>query len=118
MTAAARRVIAAAALHGDIVVVELGGDLVSGGGMELLADDGLRSATRTMLLVGSDVFALMGARDWLARTGWSCPVLFGPTRGNNAVAAELLEELGANGITEDLAAVATAICTPSPTCDV
>lgn len=98
---AARRILAAAARGNDVVVAELGGDLLGGGGEALLADADLQRAVNVLLLVGSDVFALSGGSHFLRSLGWRRPVVFGPTRRNNIVSDHLVRRLTDEGLILD-----------------
>lgn len=92
--AAADRVIRAASSRGSVIVAELGGDLLGGGGLEILRSPVLRERVVLTVLVGADVFALYGGHSWLEQIDWPEPVIYGPTRRNNDVVDELLVSLG------------------------
>lgn len=93
VTAATDRIIRAASSRGSVIVAELGGDPLSGGGLEIIQSSVLQERTVLTVLVGADVFALYGSRRWLDEIGWPEPIIHGPTRRNNVVVDKLLASL-------------------------
>ena len=98
--AAADRVIGAASSKGSVVVAELGGDFLSGGGLEIFESTLLRERSVITVVLGCDLFYLYGAHCWFNRIGWFTPIVYGPTRRNNETINRLLISLGI-GVTID-----------------
>jgi hypothetical protein len=99
----------------DLVVAEIGGDLLGAGVPGLLEDPEIRAATTGMVLVPSDVFGAYGARIHLKESGFAAPVHFGMPIGRNPKGSLGLAErligsyLYDAAIEEDLARLVAAI---------
>lgn len=109
VASAARRAISEASIDAQVVVAELGGDLISGGGIEILTDPQIHQSLRLTVLVGSDIFSILGATDWLRGLAWPGPISYGPMRRNNGVCSSLLIELGHSPLVLDQAGIVGAL---------
>lgn len=73
----------------DVIVAELGGDILGASVPEILADPEILAITEALILIPSDVVAAYGAIAVLKETGFSGPVYFGqPIKKNPKVSQE------------------------------
>jgi hypothetical protein len=101
---------ACADLGAQVIVGEIGGDLISSGGMAVFNDQVVRSTLRAVVLTAADPLAAVGLETLLADVTGPVPTYFGPMRRNNAVSAAVTRTLVKVPIITDLAELAAAVC--------
>ncbi|MFT4625869.1 MAG: hypothetical protein ACI8PZ_004540 [Myxococcota bacterium] len=80
----------AASSKPDLLIVELGDGLLGDYGVgDILADIGIRAATRAVVLAANDPVAAWGGIQWLDRWGHTTTVVTGPATDNLAGSAQV-----------------------------
>lgn len=79
--------------HPDVVVAELGGDILGAHVPVFLADTEIQTAIRALVLIPSDGLAAHGALSVLAQTGFPAPAYLGQPWTRNAAASRVRAEL-------------------------
>jgi hypothetical protein len=82
----------------DLIVAELGGDIIEANIPEILKDELIKKNTRAILHVAGDILGIMGSLQWYKELGITQPIYLTLPKGRNQIGTQKrLDQFGLHG---------------------